>query len=162
MHEVLLAPADVRALGTVAPHDRIEALLAGDAWSSLAGASVINVNSTASGGGVAEMLHVLLPYVRGAGVDARWLVIEGDERFFAITKRLHNHLYGVEGDGGPLGEDEHVTTRRCLRDNAAQLASAVRPGDIVVLHDPQPAGLAPAMRRAVRGWSGAATSAPTP
>jgi len=147
VHEVLLAPADLRALSTVAPHDRIEALLSGDAWSSVSGATVVNVNSTASGGGVAEMLHVLLPYARGAGVDARWLVIEGDERFFAITKRLHNHLYGVEGDGGPLGEDEHRHYEAVLRDNAAQLASAVRPGDIVVLHDPQPAGLAAAMSR---------------
>jgi trehalose synthase len=147
VHEVLLAPADLRALETVAPRDRIEAILAGDAWSSLTGASVVNVNSTASGGGVAEMLHVLLPYARGAGIDARWLVIEGDERFFAITKRLHNHLYGVEGDGGPLGEDEHRHYESVLRDNAAQLASAVRPGDFVVLHDPQPAGLATAMRQ---------------
>jgi trehalose synthase len=147
VHEVLLAPADVCALGAVAPHDRIDALLSGDEWSRLDGATVINVNSTASGGGVAEMLHVLLPYARGAGVDARWLVIEGDERFFAITKRLHNHLYGADGDGGPLGEDEHRHYEAVLRANAAELASAVRPGDIVVLHDPQSAGLAPAMRR---------------
>jgi trehalose synthase len=147
VHEVLVAPADVRALATVAPHDRIKALLSGDAWSSVRGATVINVNSTASGGGVAEMLHVLLPYARGAGVDARWLVIEGDERFFAITKRLHNHLYGVEGDSGALGEEEHRHYESVLRENAAQLASAVRPGDIVVLHDPQPAGLAGAMRQ---------------
>ncbi len=147
MHEVLLAPADLRALGAVAPPGRIEELLSGDAWSRTRGAAVINVNSTASGGGVAEMLHVLLPYARGAGVDARWLVIEGDERFFAITKRLHNHLYGVAGDGGPLGEDEHRHYEAVLRDNAAQLAGAVRPGDIVVLHDPQPAGLAAAMHQ---------------
>ena len=53
------------------------------------------------------MLRVLLPYVRGIGIDARWLVIDGDARFFEITKRLHNHLYGAAGDGGPLGEDEH-------------------------------------------------------
>jgi trehalose synthase len=113
---------------------------------SLRGA-VVCVSSTATGGGVAEMLHVLLPYVRGAGVDARWLVIEGDERFFAITKRLHNHLHGVEGDGGPLGEDERRHYEGVLRDNAAQLAAAVRPGDVVLLHDPQPAGLASSMRR---------------
>jgi len=147
VHEVLFAPADLRALGTVAPPSRIEVLLSGDAWSRVDGAAVINVNSTAAGGGVAEMLQVLLPYARGAGVDPRWLVIEGDERFFAITKRLHNHLYGVDGDGGPVGEDEHRHYEAVLRDNAAQLASAVRPGDVVVLHDPQPAGLAAAMHR---------------
>jgi trehalose synthase len=86
VHEVLLAPSDLRTFGTVAPRDRIDALLSGDTWSSVAGAIVINVNSTASGGGVAGMLQVLLPYARGAGVDARLCVIEGDERFFAITK----------------------------------------------------------------------------
>ena len=59
---------------------------------ALAGRSVWNVNSTAAGGGVAEMLQTLLAYARGAGVDARWLVIEGDPPFFAITKRIHNGL----------------------------------------------------------------------
>ena len=149
MFEVMVAPCDLAALGKIVPPERIERLLSGDWWpgAALDGTTVINVNSTASGGGVAEMLHVLLPYARGAGVDVRWLVIEGDVRFFAITKRLHNHLYGVEGDGGPLGEDEHRHYEAVLRDNAAQLASAVRPGDIVVLHDPQPAGLAAAMRQ---------------
>ena len=58
----------------------------------LAGRIVLNVNSTATGGGVAEMLQTLLAYARGAGVDARWVVIEGDPHFFEITKRIHNHL----------------------------------------------------------------------
>src|SRR6266567_3560058 len=65
---------------------------------------VWNVNSTAQGGGVAELLRPLLGYSRGAGVDARWLVISGDREFFEVTKRLHNHLHGVDGDGGPLGD----------------------------------------------------------
>ena len=64
------------------------------------------VNSTASGGGVAEMLRTLLAYTRGAGVDARWLVLPGDPEFFTLTKRLHNHLHGAQGDGGPLGAAE--------------------------------------------------------
>ena len=72
----------------------------------LQGRSVINVNSTATGGGVAELLQTLLSYARGAGVDARWLVIDGDPRFFEITKRVHNHLYGTPGDGGPLSSSE--------------------------------------------------------
>jgi trehalose synthase len=71
------------------------------AQQALSGRAVLNVNSTAAGGGVAEMLQTLLAYVRGAGVDARWLVIQGDPDFFAITKRIHNGLYGSPGDGGP-------------------------------------------------------------
>jgi len=93
------------------------------------------------------MLHVLLPYVRGAGIDVRWLVIEGDERFFEITKRIHNRLYGSEGDGGPLGADEHRHYDSVLEGNAAQLAGVVRPGDVVLIHDPQPAGLSGIVRK---------------
>ena len=61
----------------------------------LAGRIALNVNSTAHGGGVAEMLQTLLAYARGAGVDARWVVIEGDPAFFAVTKRIHNGIYGI-------------------------------------------------------------------
>jgi trehalose synthase len=138
MHDVTFSTADVRDLEHVVPADRVTSLLedAVRLREALAGAAVVNVNSTATWGGVAEMLQVLLPYVRGAGIDTRWLVIEGDAPFFAITKRMHNHLYGIEGDGGPLGEDEHRHYEEVLRANAAQLATSVRPGDIVILHDP--------------------------
>ena len=108
----------------------------------LAGKVVVNVNSTAAGGGVAEMLHVLLGHVRGMGIDARWLVIEADAPFFEITKRIHNHLYGDPGDGGPLGPAEHAVYEQAMTANGHELAASVRPGDIVVLHDPQTAGLA--------------------
>src|SRR5438094_6990080 len=65
----------------------------------LAGRVVWNINSTAVGGGVAEMLQSLLAYARGAGIDARWLVLRGDSDFFQVTKRLHNFLHGDRGDG---------------------------------------------------------------
>ena len=68
----------------------------------LEGRRIWNVNSTAKGGGVAEMLTTLLPYARGAGVDARWMVISGDDQFFTITKRIHNRLHGALGDGENL------------------------------------------------------------
>jgi len=55
-----------------------------------------NVNSTARGGGVAEMLQSLLGYVKGAGPYGRWVVIAGDPAFFAVTKRLHNRGQYVE------------------------------------------------------------------
>ena len=69
---------------------------------TLQGRVIWNVNSTARGGGVVELLRPLLGYSRGGGVDARWAVISGEPEFFAITKRLHNHLHGFTGDGGPL------------------------------------------------------------
>jgi trehalose synthase len=146
--EVPITATDPGVLRDVVEPGRVDALIEAGARlvERLDGSAVISVNSTASGGGVAEMLQVLLPYSRGGGVDARWLVIEGDPQFFAITKRLHNHLYGIHGDGGILGEAEHRHYEQVLHDNAAQLATFVRPGDIVLLHDPQTAGLAWALR----------------
>lgn len=112
------------------------------------GRVVWNVNSTAKGGGVAEMLRSLLAYAQGAGVDARWVVIAGDPDFFQITKRIHNNLHGAEGDGGPLGEAERKAYERTLMPNARELSERVRPGDIVILHDPQTAGLGDSLKQA--------------
>jgi len=88
------------------------------------------------------MLHVLLGYVGGIGIDSTWLVIEGRPDFFDVTKRVHNHLYGGSGDGGPLGPSEHEIYAATLAPECDALTAYVRPGDIVVLHDPQTAGLA--------------------
>ena len=110
--------------------------------------AVLNVNSTATGGGVAEMLQTLLAYGRGAGLDVRWLVIQGDSAFFEITKRIHNGLYGSAGDSGTLGDAERRHYEQTLRENADELLALVRPNDVVLIHDPQPAGLAGAMRSA--------------
>ena len=107
----------------------------------LAGRVIWHINSTARGGGVAEMLQSLLAYARGAGVDVRWLAIAGNEPFFAVTKRLHNNLHGSPGDGGELGPAEEAIYYEGLMPSAMALAELLRPGDIVYLHDPQPAGL---------------------
>lgn len=113
----------------------------------LEGRVVVNVNSTPTGGGVAEMLRTLLAYARGVSVDTRWFVISGNPAFFAITKRIHNHLYGAPGDEGPLEENERRVYERVLHENATDLLTVVRPTDIVLLHDPQVAGLVPAVKR---------------
>ena len=102
-----------------------------------------NVNSTAYGGGVAEMLRSLIGYARGGGSDARWMVITGDGEFFRITKRLHNRLHGHAGDGGPLGEAERAAYERTCAANAELMAERIRPADVVLLHDPQTAGMIP-------------------
>jgi trehalose synthase len=95
---------------------------------ALGGRTVINVSSTATGGGVAEMLQTLLAYVLGAGIQARWLVIRGDPVFFGVTKRIHNGLYGSPGDGGPLGPAERRVYERVQRANAIEFLALVRPG----------------------------------
>lgn len=113
-----------------------------------AGRAIWHVSSTARGGGVAEILYGLLPYVRGAGVDTRWVVLRERPEFFAITKRLHNNLHGEPGDGGPLGEPERRLYEEALAATAPHLTGPLQAGDVVYLHDPQPAGLAPAMKAA--------------
>jgi trehalose synthase len=107
----------------------------------LTGRAIWHVNSTARGGGVAEMLQSLLAYARGAGVDVRWLTISGNPDFFRVTKRLHNRLHESPGDGGPLGPAEREVYRSALVEAADELVQLVKPGDIVYIHDPQPAGL---------------------
>jgi trehalose synthase len=113
----------------------------------LRGRVVWNVNSTARGGGVAEMLHSLVAYPRGAGVDSRWIVIRGDEEFFRVTKRMHNLLLGVPDDGGELDDEARTAYERPLARAAAQLVKLARPGDVVLLHDPQTAAMVPALAR---------------
>jgi trehalose synthase len=106
-----------------------------------------SVNSTARGGGVAEMLRSLIGYARGAGLDARWVTIGGDNEFFRVTKRLHNRLHGYAGDGGPLGEAERAVYERCTGEHAELLAQRVGPDDVLLLHDPQTAGMIPRLRQ---------------
>jgi Glycosyltransferase len=114
----------------------------------LAGRVVWHINSTARGGGVAELLQSLLAYARGAGVDVRWLTIGGNPDFFRITKRIHNRLHASDGDGGELGPAERKIYERTLLEAADELVELVRDGDIVYIHDPQPAGLVPHVKSA--------------
>lgn len=147
-HEVVPAIAPER-FSSVLSKGEYEALLdlVSRAARELHGRVIWNVNSTAKGGGVVEMLRPLLGYCRGAGVDARWVVISGPAEFFAITKRIHNRLHGFAGDGGPLGAAEREMYEQTLAASAEELAGLVRPQDIVILHDPQTAGLAATVRK---------------
>ena len=148
MQEVNVQPIDLEQLAGILPADRAERLVAAAerARSAFGDRVVWHVNATAHGGGVAEMLQTLLAYGKGAGIENRWLVLDGDSRFFAITKRLHNMLHGEPGDGGSLGDAERAHYEAVLRANLADLVRRVSPRDIVLLHDPQTAGLAAGLR----------------
>ena len=150
LREVEVQAIDAARLEPLIGKERMERFeqAADAARKTLAGGSVLNVNSTGAGGGVAEMLQTLLSYARGAGIEARWLVIEGDPTFFAITKRIHNGLYGSPGDGGELGAAEQRHFDEIQQRNAEELRVVIRPGDVVVVHDPQPAGLVAAAQSA--------------
>jgi trehalose synthase len=144
LQQVSVKPMDPHRFASVLTPGEYEALLhlIKHGTRDLRGRVIWNVNSTAKGGGVVEMLIPLLGYARGAGVDARWEVITGEPEFFVITKRIHNRLHGFEGDSGPLGAHEHEVYEHTLAANARELLPLLRPQDIVILHDPQTAGLA--------------------
>ncbi|MET0524353.1 MAG: glycosyltransferase [Nocardioides sp.] len=148
MQEVSVRPVNLGQLAAILPAERADRLAAAaeQARSAFGDRVVWHVNATAHGGGVAEMLQTLLAYGKGAGIENRWLVLDGDARFFEITKRLHNMLHGAPGDGGSLGHAEHTHYEAVLSTQLAELTRRVSPQDIVLLHDPQTAGLAEGLR----------------
>jgi trehalose synthase len=107
---------------------------------TLEGRTVYMVNSTAKGGGVAEMMPRMVGLLRQLGVSVQWLVIKPERsEFFDLTKRIHNLIHGV-------GEPELSAADRALydatsRELADELGTKVTSKDIVVIHDPQPLGL---------------------
>ena len=112
----------------------------------LAGRRIVTVNSTAIGGGVAEILNRMVPLCNQLGVDLRWEVMKGGEDFFAVTKRIHNALHGKAETFTAADRDVfHATTE-------ANLATLNLDADLVFIHDPQPAGLVAARSRRPSGW----------
>lgn len=101
----------------------------------LAGRSFLHVNSTRQGGGVAEILHRLLPLLEDLGIRPRWEVIGGPPEFYACTKRIHNALQGADL---PL---THDMKQAYLDANQQALRSIDLSADLVLIHDPQPAAL---------------------
>jgi len=95
---------------------------------------IVNINSTAVGGGVAEILSRMIPLLNQLGVQTRWDVLKGNEKFFAITKKFHNGLHGVHVE---VNDEEYEWFLEVNRQNAKELNF----GDIVMVHDPQPIAL---------------------
>ncbi len=112
----------------------------------LEGRTVQNINSTAVGGGVAEILLRMLPLLKDLGVNARWDVIKGNERFFLITKKMHNALHGVRERFSPEDWEFFLEVNRRNVDVLADKA------DIVFVHDPQPIALVESKRRNGGSW----------
>lgn len=100
----------------------------------LQGKTWVNLNSTCVGGGVAEMLHSIVPFAKGLGINCRWYVIEGNAPFFTVTKKFHNLLQGQK-DQISMKEifQAYLET---VRDNFKDKKII---GDLIVVHDPQPA-----------------------
>jgi len=97
--------------------------------------SFLHVNSTRSGGGVAEILQRMIPIISELGIDARWEIIEGDPEFFDITKKIHNALQG---------NPEKITEKMWkyhYEINKSNVKNLSLEADTVLIHDPQPAPL---------------------
>src|SRR5260221_14361996 len=82
------------------------------------GRTIQTINSTAVGGGVAEILTRMVPLLNELGVRTRWDVIKGDDRFFVITKNIHNALHGAAID---LSPEDQAYFREVNENNAAQM-----------------------------------------
>ncbi len=108
----------------------------------LQGKVIKNINSTAVGGGVAEILNRMVPLFKELGMDARWEVIRGGEDFFAVTKKIHNALHGA---ADTLTETDK---RHYWEAQETNLQEMNLDADILFVHDPQPAGL---VRKRVKG-----------
>ncbi|MBU4153250.1 MAG: glycosyltransferase [Proteobacteria bacterium] len=104
----------------------------------LSGKKVVHVNSTKEGGGVAEILDWMVPLMRDIGLDAQWEVISGNGDFFPVTKKFHN---GLQGFPVTISDQEWQIYREVNEDNAIRLRPILEDADLVVIHDPQPAGL---------------------
>jgi trehalose synthase len=112
----------------------------------LQGKVIQHINSTAVGGGVAEILIRMIPLLKQLGVDARWDVIKGNEKFFAITKNMHNALHGAAVD---ITDEDLQFFLEVNQENAQEMTFS---GDIVFVHDPQPIGLVDKKKEIGRQW----------
>jgi trehalose synthase len=130
---VPVPPRHVHDLAEAAGEEAIERLR--QAAAALNGARILQVNSTAFGGGVAELLFTQIALLNDLGLDTTWQLLEGNEEFFTVTKFAHNGLQGAEVPWTPEMTDIYMA--RC-RENAAGLAEGY---DFVIMHDPQPAGI---------------------
>jgi trehalose synthase len=134
LNKISLGPADYnkyRLIETRGIIDEVASL-----GQELKGLRVCHVNSTPFGGGVAELLVSYIPLMRSIGIEADWQVIRGDNRFFTITKGLHNSLQGAEFKNNHNGwQDTYLTNNRA---NAGQLDTNY---DVFIINDPQPAAM---------------------
>lgn len=104
----------------------------------LRGKTLVHVNSTREGGGVAEILHKMVPLMRELGLDVHWEIISGPPEFYQATKGIHNALQGNAVNLSPRLLTIYEETNQ---EAAVRLRPLLQEADIVFIHDPQPAAL---------------------
>lgn len=115
----------------------------------LANAKVVHVNSTRTGGGVAEILTKLVPLTQELGIDTHWEVISGESEFFECTKGMHNTL---QGNRIPISDNLLRAYEETNSRNAETLRPVLEDADFVFIHDPQPAPLLQLMPNRKGKW----------
>lgn len=130
---VPVQPKDIDAYRPIVGDEVIDGLRS--QAEALAGARVLHINSTAYGGGVAEILYTLVPLMSSLGLEAEWQIIEADADFFEVTKFFHNALQGME-----IPTTRQMTEKylRTVRENAFHFGGEY---DFVIVHDPQPCAM---------------------
>lgn len=104
----------------------------------LRGATIVHVNSTRVGGGVAEILNKLVPLKQALGINVRWEVISGNDDFYQCTKSFHNALQGQTVSPSPAMLAAYEEANRACAENLRPL---LNDAEVVFIHDPQPAAL---------------------
>jgi len=112
----------------------------------LSGKVIQNINSTFTGGGVAEILSRMLPLLEQLGVDARWNTIKGSPEFFQVTKKFHNSLHGRREDILPA---DFALFLEVSQQNIRKMELY---GDIIFVHDPQPVTMVSRKKEIGRKW----------
>lgn len=101
------------------------------------GKNIIHINSSANGGGVAELLRGQISFERSLGLKSEWYILEAPKNFFAVTKKIHNQLQGKDGRIGKEEKSHYLSINRQLEDKLKKIIGNLNSG-IVVIHDPQP------------------------
>jgi trehalose synthase len=112
------------------------------------GTRLLELNATAQGGGVAELLYSYIPFVNLLGVDAEWRVLQGSPEFYKCTKQIHNILQGGQGTFTPEMENEY----KCTMEQCCSINLMEGNPDVVIVHDPQPMGLAHLLKQPGQTW----------
>lgn len=112
--------------------------------------TVWHINSSAIGGGVADILNHMTPLSNQIGITSHWFVIGGDANFFQVTKSFHNALQGSP-DASIVPEMfahyDAITQRNGeLLDHLFVEQELFSP-DVIMIHDPQPAALIPHLQQ---------------
>ncbi|MDD5509962.1 MAG: glycosyltransferase [Dehalococcoidales bacterium] len=135
LHKISLGISDIDRYRRVCHRELIDEVVS--LGEELKGLRLCHINSTPFGGGVAELLVSFIPLLRGLGINADWQVIRGDQRFFTITKGLHNALQGA-----PFEAIKKESIRRAyLANNLANARELDADYDVFIINDPQPAAL---------------------